>query len=89
MKPIILAKHALEQMPDRGATAEEVEATIRTGEPAAAKGRRLAFRKNFPFYKKWKGRYYNVKQVIPIVIEESDKIIVVTVYVFYFGGTEQ
>lgn len=35
-------------MPDRGATREEVEAAIGTGEPVPAKGKRLAFRKNFP-----------------------------------------
>jgi len=88
VKPIIFSKHALEQMPDRGANTEEVEAAIRTGEPVPAKGKRLAFRKNFPFHKEWKGRYYQVKQVMPIVTEESDKIIVVTVYAFYFGGVE-
>jgi hypothetical protein len=26
------------------------------------------------------------KQVMPIVREEADRIVVVTVYVFYFGG---
>lgn len=75
-------------MPDRGATVEEVEAAIRNGEPVPAKGRRLAFRKNFSFHKEWKGRYYEAKQVMPVVTEESDKIIVITVYVFYFGGRE-
>jgi hypothetical protein len=88
MKPIIFSKHVLEQIPDRGTTIEEVEAAIQTGEPTPAKGERLAFRKNFPFHKKWKGRHYAVKQVMPIIIEESDKIVVVTVYVFYFGGIE-
>jgi hypothetical protein len=29
-----------------------------------------------------------MKQIMPIVTEESDRIIVVTVYVFYFGGAE-
>ena len=88
MKSIIFSKHALEQIPDRGTTIQEVEAAIRTGEPASAKGERLAYRKNFPFRKKWKGHHYALKQVMPIVVEESDKIVVVTVYVFYFGGTE-
>jgi hypothetical protein len=86
MKLIVFSKHALEQMPDRGATSEEVEAAIRAGEVTAAKSKRFAYRKNFTFNKSWKGRYYAVKQVMPIVTEESDKIIVVTVYVFYFGG---
>ncbi|MBN1689922.1 MAG: DUF4258 domain-containing protein [Dehalococcoidia bacterium] len=88
MKPILFSQHALDQMPDRGANREEVEAAIRTGELAPAKSKRLSYRKNFPFNKDWKGRKYAIKQVMPIVIEESDRIIVVTVYVFYFGGTE-
>ena len=49
---------------------------------------RIAFRKNFPFLSDWKNRYYEVKQVVPIVVEEEDAIVVVTVYVFYFGGPE-
>jgi len=88
MKPIIFSQHALDQMPDRGTTREEVEITIRTGEPTPAKSRRLSYRKNFPFNKDWKEKQYAIKQVMPIVIEESDRILVVTVYVFYFGGTE-
>ena len=86
MKTIIFSQHALEQMPDRGAIAEEVEAAIRSGECIPAKGDRLAFRKNFSFHSQWKGRDYEVKQVMPIVVEESDRIVVITVYVFFFGG---
>jgi hypothetical protein len=88
MKSILFSQHALEQMPDRGATREEVESAIRTGDFAPAKSNRLSFRKNFPFNEDWKGRKYSIKQVMPIVMEESDKIIIVTVYVFYFGGAE-
>jgi len=75
-------------MPDRGATKEEFVAAMRSGELSPAKGKRLSFRKNFRFNGEWKGRKYAIKQVMSIVIEESEKIIVVTVYVFYFGGTE-
>ena len=88
MKPILFSQHALDQMPDRGATRDEVEAAIKTGELAPAKSKRISYRKNFPFNKEWKGKTYGIKQVMPIVIEESDRIIVVTVYVFYIGGTE-
>ncbi len=88
MKTIIFSRHSLEQMPDRGATREEVEAAIDSGERLPARGRRLAFRKNFPFSKEWKDCYYEMKQVMPIVAEEDDRIIVVTVYVFYFGGVK-
>jgi len=88
VKEIVFSRHALEQMPDRGATREEVVTAIRTGEGVPAKARRQAFRKNFPFRQHWKGHYYEVKQVMPIVSEENGKMIVVTVYVFYFGGRQ-
>ena len=86
MKPIVFSRHALDQVPARGATPEEVEAAIRSGEQVPAKAGRRAYRKNFPFQKHWKGRYYETKQVMPSVVEEAERLVVVTVYVFYFGG---
>jgi hypothetical protein len=85
-KPIVLSQHAVDQMPSRGTTPTEVEEAIRGGEAVAAKGGRMAYRKNFPFRRQWKGRYYETKQVLPIVVEEPDSLVVITVYVFYFGG---
>ena len=46
---------------------------------------RKAYRKNFPFESHWKGKYYSIKQVVPIVKEESKGIRVITVCVFYIG----
>ncbi len=73
MKPIVFSRHALLQMEERGATQEEVELSIRTGEPEPAKLGRQAFRKNFNFEKIWKGRYYTVKQVM--AVEQRKKIV--------------
>lgn len=86
MKPVVFSTHALEQMADRGAQQSEVELAINAGEEIPAKQGRKAFRKNFSFNATWKGRYYDVKQVVPIVAEEQDAWVVITVYVFYFGG---
>jgi len=85
LKKIIFSQHALDQLIDRGASQEEVKAAIREGEEAPAKKGRMAFRKNFHFGSKWKDKYYEVKQVMPIIVEEGEEIIVITVYVFYFG----
>ena len=85
-KPIKFSRHALDNMFDRGASREEIEQTIRTGEPLPARKGRIAFRKNFSHNGIWKGKYYQVKQVMPIVVEESDRFVVVTVYVFFIGG---
>ena len=86
MKPIVFSTHALEQMADRGTNQSEVEIAIEQGEEIPAKHGRKAFRKNFVFNSTWKGRYYEVKQVVPIVAEKLDSWVVITVYVFYFGG---
>jgi hypothetical protein len=75
-------------MPDRGVSREEVEGAIRFGECIAAKRGLVAYRKSFEFRSDWKGRYYEVKQVMPIVAEESGRIVVVTVYAFYFGSKQ-
>jgi hypothetical protein len=86
MKPIIYSRHALDQLPGRGLSREDVEQTIRTGETIPAKGGRLAFRRNFLFESEWKGRFYAVKQVLAIVAEEPEGLVVVTAYAFYFGA---
>ena len=88
MKPIIFSRHAAEQMRLRGVTREEVEQCIRIGERIPANQGRLAFRKNFSFRSEWQGKYYEVKQVMPMVAEDEDRMVVVTVYSFYFGGTQ-
>jgi len=38
----------------------------------------------YPFDRDWQGRPYAIKQVAPVVAEETDRIVVVTVYTFYF-----
>ena len=83
-KPIEFSPHALEKMADRGAQEHEVVAAVGTGRPEPARKGRTQFRKNFPFDAQWRGEHYAVKQVAPVVAEESDRLVVVTVFVFYF-----
>ncbi len=71
-------------MVDRGASEREVEAAIRTGNSEPATGGRITFRKNFAFNEFWRGKRYAVKQVAPIVVEETNRFVVVTVFVYYF-----
>jgi hypothetical protein len=83
-KRIEFSHHARDKMLDRGASESEVEAAIRTGNSEPATGGRLTFRKNFAFNGFWRGKRYAVKQVAPIVVEETERFIVVTVFVYYF-----
>ena len=85
-KEIEFSRHVRDQLVDRGTSEEEIKLSIRDGEEVPAKKGRKAYRKNLNFESYWKGKYYSTKQVIPIVKEGSDRIVVITVYVCYFGG---
>lgn len=87
-KLIKFSQHALDNMADRGASEEEVELAIRTGESFPAKKGRLSFRKNFNYNAIWKGKIYQIKQVVAVVAEEPDRFVVVTVYVYFIGGVK-
>jgi hypothetical protein len=84
VKQIRFSKHAQEQALERGATEIEVKEAIGKGsrEPAT-RGREIC-RYSFAFNRKWQSKHYPIKQVAPVIKEEGDEIIVITVYTFYF-----
>jgi hypothetical protein len=84
MKRIRLSKHAEEQAAERGATRPEMEEAVRKGSRESATRGREMCRYNFVFNRKWQGKHYAIKQVAPVIKEELDEIIVITVYTFYF-----
>jgi hypothetical protein len=71
-------------MRERGASEAEVLETIAEGEPVPAKRGRLAYRRNFQYQREWAGRFYSIKQVMPVVKETRGNAVIVTVYTFYF-----
>lgn len=71
-------------MADRGASEAEVVEAITYGEPAPAKQGRLAYRRNFQYNRLWGRKRYAVKQVMPVIQEERNRTVVITVYTFYF-----
>lgn len=71
-------------MCDRGASEEEVLEAIASGERVPAKHGRMAYRRNFQYHRLWAGRRYATKQVMPIAWEERERLVVITVYTFYF-----
>ena len=84
MKPIRLSGHANQQLSFRGATESEIVEAIRSETWGSADSERLECRRNFAFNAIWNGKFYATKQIRPIFVEESDEIVVVTVYVYYF-----
>lgn len=79
-----LHAHAQDRLQERGATQEEVIATIERGERLAAKHGRTGFRCNFAFHGGWNKRQYSTKQIEAYAVEEKDGWLVITVIVKFF-----
>jgi hypothetical protein len=84
MKPIRLTKHAREQAHERGASESEVREAVAKGSREPAKRGRELCRYNCPFGKIWQGKAYAIKQVAPVIQDEANETVVITVYTFYF-----
>jgi len=82
--PVVLHPHAKERAAERGATVDEVVATIRQGESFPARLGRTGFRRNFPFGGLWRGRRYANKQVEAYAVEENGRWLAITVLVKFF-----
>ena len=67
-------------MAERGATEDEVLATVLEGEPWPAQFGRVGFRRNFPFEAEWRSQFYRVKQVEVYAVRESADWLVITRY---------
>lgn len=81
-KSVFLA-HALSYVARRGFSVAEVEEAIRENQWKPAELGRMECRKVFPFDREWNGTLCATKEVRPIFVEETDEIVVVTVYVYY------
>ena len=83
-KQIHFTLHALLSLKKRGAAEEEAKQSVTEGNQTPAKYGRLEAAKTFSYNGLWNGNHYRWKQVVPIFVEELDRIVVITVYVFYF-----
>lgn len=74
-----LHPHARERMEERGATEDEIRATVESGEQFPAKFGRNGFRRNFPFVGVWRGKQCSTKQVEVYAVQEGTDWLVITV----------
>lgn len=79
-----LHPHAVERLVERGATGDEVRATVLGGEAFPAKFGRTGFRRNFHFDSVWRNRHYAVKQVEAFAMREGIDWLVITVVTRYY-----
>ncbi|MBF0293315.1 MAG: DUF4258 domain-containing protein [Nitrospinae bacterium] len=81
---VLLHPHALARATERGATIDEIGATIATGEKLEAKHGRLLFRKEFQSGETWRGVSRRGKILEVIAVNEAGAYIVITVIVKWF-----
>jgi len=79
-----LHPHAKERLIERGATEDEVVATVKEGETFPAKYGRTGFRRNFSFSGTWRGKQYATKQIEAYAVKEGDVWLVITMIIRYF-----
>lgn len=83
-KPIVFTKHAAERIPERGTNEADIREAVRIGSREPAQRGLFLYRLNLEYRRHWAGKYYGLQQVAPVVAEEEDRLVVVTVYTFYF-----
>jgi hypothetical protein len=83
-KAIVFTRHARDRWAQRGTTEADVTAAIRTGKREPAQRGLWLYRLNLEFQREWGGVRYAVQQVAPVVDEEEHRLVVVTVYTYYF-----
>lgn len=81
---VVIDPHARERMAERGASEDEVVATVLRGERFPAKYGRTGFRRNFRFDGVWRGRAYAMKQLEIFAVEDDGCWVVITVIVRFF-----
>ena len=74
----------MQRMEERGATNDEVYATVEYGETFPAKFGRTGFRRNFSFDNDFRGKHYNTKQVEAFAVLEGSDWVVITVITRFF-----
>lgn len=75
--------HTLERAEERGTNESEIIDVIHTGFSIPAKYGRMGKAKIFEFKQNRRNKYYEQKRVEVFYMIENNKIITVTVYVFY------
>lgn len=75
--------HTLERAEERGTNESEIKDVINSGFAIPAKYGRIGKAKVYDFKQNRHNKYYEQKRVEVFYLTEGDKIITVTVYVFY------
>jgi len=82
---VTLHPHAQARLAERGATVDEVIATVESGKSSPADYGRIRFRQRFPFNAEWIGKVYATKQIDAIAVptNETDWLVITVIVKFF------
>jgi hypothetical protein len=80
---VLIDPHTLARAEERGTNADEIKDVIETGVTVGAKYGRAGKAKVYEFKQSRLNRYYEQKRVEVFYAREGERIVTVTVYVFY------
>ena len=88
MKPVVFTRHASQRLAERMTTEEEVIQAIRDAPWVRSDRQRYSATKWYPFNEVHEGFFYAGKDVCPIFADEAERLVVVTLYVYFNQRTE-
>ncbi len=80
---IVIDPHTMERAEERGTNEAEIKDVVQSGLSIPAKYGRIGKAKVYDFKQNRHNKYYEQKRVEVFYLIEGDKIVTVTVYVFY------
>lgn len=80
---IVIDPHTLERAQERGTNEKEIIDVIRTGKAISAKHGRKGKSKIYDFKTERHKKYYEQKKIEVYYVTEGNKVVTVTVYVFF------
>ena len=83
-RAIVFTNHARDRCAQRGAAEADVVRAILEGKREPAQRGLWQYRLNLEFQTEWAGNWYAVQQIAPVVAEEAERMVVITIYTLYF-----
>jgi hypothetical protein len=88
VKPVVFTRHARQRLAERRTTEDEVVQALRDAPWIRTAKGRYAATKWYPFGQEHEGYFYAGKDVRAIFADEPERVVVVTLYVYFNERTE-
>ncbi|OGQ06195.1 MAG: hypothetical protein A2W61_02455 [Deltaproteobacteria bacterium RIFCSPLOWO2_01_44_7] len=85
MKEVYFTTHVRKRLNERHVTPKEIITVLKKSKWTLVKENRMRAQFTFPFSDFYKSRFFRWKKIRVIFIEEKARIVIVTVYTFFYN----